>query len=72
MPKSLEDYRAVVYRQQDGGWVAEVPAISGCYALMSTRQEAIAELARVFELIRQEYVEKGEPLPADTTEVLHA
>ena len=72
MPKSLEDYRAVVYRQQDGGWVAEVPAISGCYALMSTRQEAIAELARVFELIRQEYAEKGDPLPADTTEVLHA
>ena len=69
---SLEDYRAVVYRQQDGSWVAEVPAISGCYALMSTRQEAIAELARVFELIKQEYAEKGELLPADTTEVLHA
>ena len=72
MPKSLEDYRAVVYRQQDGSWVAEVPAISGCYALMPTRQEAIVELARVFELIRQEYAEKGGPLPADTTEVLHA
>ncbi len=72
MPMSLEDYRAVVYRQQDGSWVAEVPAISGCYALMSTRQEAIAELARVFELIKQEYAEKGELLPADTTEVLHA
>ena len=72
MRKSLEDYRAVVYRQQDGGWVAEVPAISGCYALMSARQEAIAELARVFELIRREYAEKGEPLPVDTTEVLHA
>ncbi len=72
MPMGLEDYRAVVYRQQDGSWVAEIPAISGCYALMSTRQEAIAELARVFELIKQEYAEKGELLPADTTEVLHA
>ena len=72
MPMGLEDYRAVVYRQQDGSWVAEIPAISGCYALMSTRQEVIAELARVFELIKQEYAEKGELLPADTTEVLHA
>ena len=52
--------------------MAEVPAISGCYALMPTRQEAIAELARVFEMIREEYAEKGDPLPVDSTEVLHA
>ena len=70
--KRLQDYRAVVYRQQDGAWVAEVPAISGCYALMPSRQEAVAELARVFEMIREEYAEKGDPLPADSTEVLHA
>ena len=70
--KQLQDYRAVICRQQDGAWVAEVPAISGCYALMPTRQEAIAELARVFEMIREEYAEKGDPLPADSTEVLHA
>ena len=72
MGKRLQDYRAVVYRQQDGAWVAEVPAISGCYALMPSRQEAVAELARVFEMIREEYAEKGDPLPADSTEVLHA
>lgn len=70
--KHLQDYRAVIYRQQDGAWVAEVPAISGCYALMPTRQEAVAELARVFEMIREEYAEKGDPLPVDSTEVLHA
>ena len=70
--KQLQDYRAVIYRQQDEAWVAEVPAISGCYALMPTRKEAIAELARVFEMIREEYAEKGDPLPADSTEVLHA
>ena len=70
--KHLQDYRAVIYRQQDGAWVAEVPPISGCYALMPARQEAIAELARVFEMIREEYAEKGVPLPADSTEVLHA
>jgi predicted RNase H-like HicB family nuclease len=35
--------------------VAEVPAIEGCYALMPTRQEALAELARVFEMISAEF-----------------
>ena len=69
---SLNDYKVVLYRQADGSWVAEVPAISGCYALMATREEALAELVKVFEMIEDEYREKGLPLPADTTEVIHA
>ncbi len=72
MSRSLKDYRVVVYRQQDGGWVAEVPAISGCYALMTSRRAALEELKKVFAMISEEYAERSEPLPADTTEVLHA
>jgi predicted RNase H-like HicB family nuclease len=68
----LEDYKTVLYRQQDGAWVAEIPAIPGCYALMATREEALAELAQVFRMIAEEYSEKQVPLPADTTEVVHA
>lgn len=44
---SLDDYKVVLYRNQPDGWVAEVPSISGCYALMPTRDEALAE--RVLE-----------------------
>jgi len=69
---TLHDYKAVLYRQEDGSWVAEVPAIPGCYALMSTRAAALAELANVFQMITEEYREKGTPLPADTTEIMHA
>ena len=68
----LEDYKTVLYRQPDGAWVAEIPAIPGCYALMATREEALSELACVFQLIAEEYLEKGIPLPADTTEIVHA
>jgi predicted RNase H-like HicB family nuclease len=68
----LEDYKTVLYRQEEGSWVAEIPSIPGCYALMSTREEALAELAAVFEMLSAEYRDKGRPLPADTTEVLHA
>jgi len=68
----LGDYKAVLYRQEDGSWVAEVPAIPGCYALMPTREEALAELAEVFKMIAEEYREKGISLPADTTEIVHA
>jgi predicted RNase H-like HicB family nuclease len=68
----LEDYKTVLYRQQDGSWVAEIPAIAGCYALMETREAALAELNKVFGLIAEEYREKGLALPSDTTEIVNA
>jgi predicted RNase H-like HicB family nuclease len=68
----LEDYKTVLYRQQDGSWVAEIPAIAGCYALMETREAARAELTKVFAMIAEEYHQKGLSLPADTTEIVNA
>lgn len=67
-----EDYKTVLYRQADGAWVAEIPAVPGCYALMPTREESLAELSKVFRMIAQEYAEKGLALPTDTTEIVHA
>jgi len=65
-------YKVVLYRNQPGGWVAEIPAIHGCYALMPTREGALAELASVFEMIAVEYAENGLPLPADSTAIVNA
>jgi len=68
----LEDYKTILYRQDDGAWVAEIPAIPGCYALMASREEALGELSNVFLMIAEEYSERRVPLPADTTEIVHA
>lgn len=68
----VQDYKIVLYRQPDSAWVAEIPAIAGCYALMPTREEALQELGDVFQMIADEYREKGISLPADTTEIVHA
>ena len=68
----LENYKIVLYRQEDGSWVAEIPAISGCYALMQTRESALEELNGVFQMISEEYHGKGLALPADSTEIVHA
>ena len=68
---SFDSYKLVLYRQ-DGGWVAEIPSIAGCYALMPSRDEALAELQHVFDLIDDEYREQGKELPADTTEIVNA
>jgi hypothetical protein len=48
-------------RSQPEGWVAEIPAIPGCHALMLT-----------FQLISEEYLERKQSLPVDTTEIVHA
>lgn len=69
---TLHDYKTILYHQEDGSWVAEIPALPGCYALMPTRESALAELANVFEMVAEEYREKGASLPADTTEIVNA
>ena len=66
----LAAYKIILYAQEDGGWVAEIPAIGGCYALMETRDEALQELEKVFRMIQDEYAANGKPLPVDRTELL--
>ncbi len=39
---------------------------------MDTREAALIELERVFGLIVEEHQERGESLPKDTTEIVHA
>jgi predicted RNase H-like HicB family nuclease len=68
----MDSYKIVLYRQEDSSWVAEIPAIAGCDALMPTREEALAELTNVFDMLVDEYREKGVSLPEDTTEVVNA
>lgn len=70
MPE-LSDYKTVLYRQPDGSWVAYVPAIDGCHAVMSTREDALKELQNVFDMIREEYEAENKELPADV-ELIHA
>ena len=70
--RSLDVYKIVLYRQDDGSWVAEVPAIAGCYALMPTREEALAELSHVFDMIAEEFLERGPQLAEDATEIVNA
>jgi predicted RNase H-like HicB family nuclease len=51
----LENYKTILYRQEDDSWVAEIPAIPGCCALMDTREAALVELTQVFAIIAEEH-----------------
>ena len=63
--KSLNNYTIVTRPDDNGTFVAYVPAISGCHAWGQTPDEAKAELVNVFEMIQEEYLELGRFLPDD-------
>jgi predicted RNase H-like HicB family nuclease len=65
MPMPLDEYKVVLYRNQPSGWVAEIPSISGCYALMPNRTEALLELEQVFAIIEAEFRDRGAALPVE-------
>jgi predicted RNase H-like HicB family nuclease len=60
----IENYKAILYRQESGGWVAEIISIPGCYTLMNTREAALTELAKVFALIEKSTRKKGQAPPS--------
>jgi predicted RNase H-like HicB family nuclease len=67
---TIENYKIVLSCQEDGAWLAEIPSITGCYAIMPNHEEALRELVRVFEVIAAEYRLKGLDLPTDNTQVV--
>ena len=63
--KTLFDYQVVCRRDDNGSYVAYVPAIEGCHAIGQTPQEAQRELQNVFDMIAEEFAGSGKPLPND-------
>lgn len=61
--KSLQDYTIVIRPDDNGTFVAYVPAIPECHAWGQTSDEARAGLIDVFDMIRDEYEEASRSLP---------
>jgi len=62
-------YQAIVYKQAEGPWVAEVPGLSGCCALKPTKKEALEELRRVLDELVDWFEQLGGP--PERTFVVH-
>lgn len=53
--------RVEVEREEDGRWLAEVPALSGALAYSQAREEAVARAEALALRILAERLEHGEP-----------
>jgi len=60
--RNLQNYTMVMRPDDNGTFVAYVPAIPGCHAWGKTPEEASNELVNVFEMMVEEYEEMGRSL----------
>lgn len=71
--KRLYDYTVVLRPDDNGTFVAFVPAIPGCHAWGQTPEEAQMELLNVFDMVKEEHEEEGRMLPEDVdVKAVHA
>lgn len=68
--KLMTEYTIVLRPDDNGTFVAYIPAIPGCHAWGKTPDEARAELVNVFEMIQDEYSAEGQELPQDVELVI--
>lgn len=57
--KALKNHTTVTRPDDNGTFVAYIPAITGCHAWGKTPDEAQSELFNVFAMICEEYQEAG-------------
>ena len=58
-------YTVVLEQEQDGGYVASVPALPGCVSQGDNRAEALAKIREAIELYLDDCRDAGEPIPIE-------
>jgi len=58
-------YTVVLQRENDGGYVATVPALPGCVSQGDTREEALKNIEEAMELYLEDVKAGGEPIPTE-------
>ena len=62
-------YPFVIYPAEEGGYVAEIPALKGCLAQGDTLEEALTELETVEKLWIETAIKHGDDLPDTEIEI---
>ena len=55
----------IVYQDEDGMWITEVPSLPGCGSEGKTREEALENTKDAIQLWIDSATEDGEPIPDD-------
>lgn len=63
-------YRVLIEQDEDGEFVAEVPALPGCISEGHTRAEAVTNIREAIGVYLESLEAHGEPIPPAITEEL--
>lgn len=57
-------YTVILEQEEDGGFVASVPALPGCVSQGDTRDEALRNLHEAADLYIEDCIASGDPVPS--------
>lgn len=60
-------YAVILSRDEEGNWLASVPAFPGCHTWGRTREEALANAQEAVEGCIESLRASGDPLPEEAT-----
>ncbi len=60
----------ILYTDEDGIWIADVPSLPGCHTNGKTKEEALANIREAIALYIEVLLEHGEPIPEDKLNAL--
>ena len=55
----------LLYTDEDGYWIAEVPSLPGCNTFGETRAEALVKIKEAIEVYIEALAQDGLPVPED-------
>ncbi len=61
----LMRYTVVLEREEDGGFVASVPALPGCVSQGDTRAQALKNIQEAIALYVEDCRDAGDPVPTE-------
>ncbi len=61
-------YRVLIEQDEDGVYVAEVPALPGCISQGQTREEAVENVKEAIAAYLESLEAHGDPIPPPITE----
>ncbi|WP_420641013.1 type II toxin-antitoxin system HicB family antitoxin [Candidatus Leptofilum sp.] len=62
--------QAIIFRGEDGFWVAECPSLPGCISQGATREEAVNNIREAIQLYIEMLEEDGLDVPDDHLDAL--
>jgi predicted RNase H-like HicB family nuclease len=62
--------QVLIYRGEDGYWIAECPSLPGCISQGKTKEEAVINIRQAIDLYIDTLKEDGLPVPNDKFDAL--